>query len=184
MCLKLAQRGIERALTHRYLESEIAAEFPQHWLGLPLYYDISVGEHRRTRLYLVPRDRGDILFLLTDREDTVKRVVPDEADRIAIVASSRSAFVFRLDCEISFRRDFRQPNNFAEFLAWLENMVPGTVAERSTSFLASSRPIWCHCLSTRQMAASALRWTPRTRFSRALSAGRVSSSLSERAVTR
>ena len=148
MCLKLAQRGVERALTHRYLESEIAAEFPQHWLGLPFYYDISVGEHRRARLYLVPRDRGDFLFLLTDREDTLKRVVPDETDRREAVASSRSAFVFRLDCEITFRRDFRQPNTFAEFLAWLENMVPGTVArainEFSRQFPSNLVPLFVH----------------------------------------
>ena len=134
MCLKLAQRGLERALTHHHLEGEIAAEFPQHWLGVPFYCDISAGEHMPAKLYLVPRDRGHILFLLTDREDTLKRVVPDEADRREVVASSPSAFVIRSARELTFRRDFRQPNTLAEFFAWLENMVPRTVDRAINEF--------------------------------------------------
>lgn len=140
MCLKLAQRGLERALTHHHLEGEIAAEFPQHWLGLPFYYDISAAEHMRARLYRVPRDPGHSLLLLTDREDTLRRVMPDETDRRDVVASSRSVFVFRSGRELTFRRDFRQPNTLVEFFEWLENMVPRTVDRAINEFCRQFPP--------------------------------------------
>lgn len=124
MCLELARRGLERALTHKHLEQEIAQEFPQHWLGVPFYYDMAATRHDRAKLYLVPRNQDPGRFLLTDREDVLKRLVADEADRRKVIASSRPAFVFRSDTDLTFRRDYRQPQTLAEFIAWLESTVP------------------------------------------------------------
>ena len=127
MCLEMARGGLERALTHKHLEGEIAEEFPQHWLGLPFYYDLAAKEHSYAKLYPVPREHGQDLYLLTDREGVLKRLMPDEAERRGIVASSRPAFVFRSDSELTFRRSFRQPQTLAEFFAWLNDMVPRTL---------------------------------------------------------
>lgn len=143
MCLELGRRGLERALTHKHLEGEIAEEFPQHWFGSSFYYDIEAKEHGRGRLHTVPQDdRAPVLFL-TDREDALKRLVPGRADRKAISASSRSAFVFRSNGDLTFRRDFRQPKTLAEFLAWLETVIPcaGKRAIEELSARYPDRPI-------------------------------------------
>jgi len=124
MCLELARRGIERALTHKHLEQEIAQEFRQHWLGIPFYYDIAATDHERAKLYLVPQNRKPDHFLLTDCEDVLKRLVAEEAGRRKIIASSRPAFVFRSNTDLTFRRDYRQPQTLAAFTAWLESILP------------------------------------------------------------
>lgn len=126
MCLELARRGLERALTHKHLEQEIAQEFPQHWLGMPFYCDIAATEHDRAKLYLVPRNREPGRFLLADREDVLKRLLPDEAARRKVIASSRPAFVFRSNADLTFGRDHRQPQTLDAFIAWLESMMPNT----------------------------------------------------------
>lgn len=124
MCLELASRGLERALTHKHLEEEIAQEFPQHWSGNSFYYDIEARGHGHARLHTVPRDGAAAVLLLADREDVLKRLVPGRADRKAVMGSSRSAFVFRSNTDLTFRRNFRRPETLAEFLAWLETIVP------------------------------------------------------------
>src|SRR5690606_31181276 len=115
-----------RALTHKHLDQEIAQEFPQHWLGVSFYFDIAATQHRPAKIYLVPRDGEQHRVLLTDREDTLKRLIPDEGGRRKVVASSRPAFVFRSGTDLTFRRDYRQPSTLAEFFGWLESMVPET----------------------------------------------------------
>ena len=126
MCLALARRGLEYALTHKHLEEDIAREFPQHWLGLPFYYDIVATEHVRARLYVISHHGKSSRFLLTDREVTLRRFVADEAERRMVVASSRPGFVFRSDASLTFRLGFRQPDMLANFAAWLESMQPST----------------------------------------------------------
>lgn len=126
MCLELARRGLERALTHKRLEQEIAQEFPQHWLGFPFYYDIAATDHDRAKLYLVARDRKLGRFVLTDREDVLKRLVADKAGRRKIIASSRPAFVFRSNTDLTFARDHRQPQTLDAFIAWLESILPNS----------------------------------------------------------
>ena len=126
MCLELARRGLERALTHKHLEQEIAQEFPQHWLGMPFYYDISATDHDRAKLYLVPRNREPARFLLTDRENVLKRLLPDDAARRKVIASSHPAFVFQSNTDLTFGRDHRQPQTLAAFIAWLESILSDT----------------------------------------------------------
>ena len=66
MCLELARRGLERALTHKRLQDEIAQEFPQHWFGKTFYYDVVGMEHVRAKLYTVPRDDSPSLLFLAE----------------------------------------------------------------------------------------------------------------------
>lgn len=125
MCVELARRGLERALTHKRLQGEIAQEFPQHWFGKRVYYDLAGTAHEGARLYIVPRNSSPALRFLADEEEKLKRLVPGGSDRGRIAASSRRAFVFHSDSELTLLPGFRQPRTLEEFLAWLETMVPG-----------------------------------------------------------
>lgn len=139
MCLELARRGLERALTHKRLQGEIAQEFPQHWFGRNFYHDVAGTAHAGAKLYSVPRDGASALLLLADADEKLKRLVPAKADRGRIAAASRRAFVFRSDSELTFMPGFRQPRTLEEFLAWLETMVPGGT-ERALKELSSGFP--------------------------------------------
>ena len=125
LCLELARRGLERALTRKQLQGEIAQEFPQHWLGTSFYYDVAAAAHVRAKLYSVPRDDAPELLFLADADEKLKRLVPCEADRGRIAGMSRPAFVFHSDHELTFMPGFRQPKTLEEFFAWLETMIPG-----------------------------------------------------------
>lgn len=139
MCLELARRGLERALTHKHLEREIAQEFPQHWQGLPFYYEMRAMEDARAKLYAVPRQRPPDCFVLSDDEAVLKRLIPDIADRRKVMASPRSAFVFRTESDLTFTSDYRQPQTLADFFAWLESTLPGTF-DRAVSEIAGPFP--------------------------------------------
>ena len=146
MCLELARRGLERALTHKHLQGEIAQEFPQHWHGERFYYDIAGTQHVRAKLYSVPRNGSPVLSFLSDADDKLKRLVPGKANRTRIAGSSRPAFVFHSDNELTFMPGFRQPGTLEEFLAWLETMVPGgtgrAIDELSAGFPESPVPVF------------------------------------------
>ena len=139
MCLELARRGLERALSHKRLQAEIAQEFPQHWFGSRVYYDIAGTVHDRARLYRIARADSPAILFLADAESKLKRLVSDEADRIRIAKSSRPAFVFHSENELTFMTGFRQPRTFEEFLDWLETMVPGR-KERALNEISSAFP--------------------------------------------
>ena len=139
MCLEMARRGLERALTHKRLQGEIAQEFPQHWLGKSVYYDVAETMQGGAKLYGVPRDGSPALRFLADTDEKLKRLVPDKADRGRVAGSSRRAFVFHSDNELTFMPGFRQPRTLEEFLAWLEIMVPGGT-ERALKELSSGFP--------------------------------------------
>ncbi len=51
LCIELARKGLERALTHKRLADEIAAEFPQHWGEAIFYYDLSSGGDQQALFY-------------------------------------------------------------------------------------------------------------------------------------
>lgn len=146
LCLELARRGLERALTHKRLQGEIAQEFRQHWLGETFYYDIAGTEHARAKLYSVPRDGSLALFFLADADEKLKRLVQGEADRKRIAGSSRPAFAFHSDNELTLMPGFRQPRTLEEFLAWLETMVPGgtdrAIEELSAGFPGVPVPLF------------------------------------------
>ena len=146
LCLELARRGLERALTHKRLQGEIAQEFRQHWLGETFYYDIAGTEHARAKLYSVPRDGSPALFFLADADEKLKRLVQGEADRKRIAGSSRPAFAFHSDNELTLMPGFRQPRTLEEFLAWLETMVPGgtdrAIEELSAGFPGVPVPLF------------------------------------------
>ena len=172
MCLELAHRGLERVLTHGTLDREIAQEFPQHWLGDSFYYDVAATEHMRAKLYTVPRDGAAALLLLTDHKDKLKRLVLADAYRRTIVNSSRPAFVFISHNDLTFWRDARQPNTLADFLAWLETMVPHG-GDKAIHELSASIPILqYYCSPMRQTAASVFPSTLRVPSSEPLSAGK------------
>ena len=130
------------ALGHEDVELEIAQEFPQHWLGLPFYYDLAATENKRATIYHLPRGQEPGCFLLTDREKVLKRLAPDEDSRRTVNASCRPAFVMRLNKHLTFGRDFKQPQTLEEFIGWLEYMMPGAYV-RAINELIREFP---HCL--------------------------------------
>ncbi len=124
-CLELARRGIERALTHKNVQDEIANEFPQHWLGVPFLYDVAARKSVRAKLFTVPRSGDSAVLLLTDRIAVLKRLVLDPKERQRIESSSVAAFVLSAPANLTFKRDFRQPDTLKAFLDWLESECPG-----------------------------------------------------------
>ena len=146
MCLELARRGLERALTHKRLQDEIAQEFPQHWFGKTFYYDVVGMEHVRAKLYTVPRDDSPSLLFLAEADEKLKRLVPGKAERGRIASSSRPAFVFHSENELTFLPGFRRPRTLEEFFAWLETMVPGgterAIEELSAEFPGAPVPLF------------------------------------------
>lgn len=124
-CLELARRAIERALTHKNVQDEIANEFPQHWLGVPFLYDVAARKSVRAKLFTVPRSGGSATLLLTDRITVLKRLVLDPKERQRIESSSVAAFVLLAHADLTFKRAFRQPDTLKAFLDWLESECPG-----------------------------------------------------------
>jgi len=122
LCLKLAQMGIERALTHKKFEDEIANEFPQHWQGAEFYYDLSSKGIARAKIHTVPRDSTDSCLLLADNESVLKRLVTDARERRRIIDASASAVVLTTATRLTFKRDYRQPRTLADFFAWLASV--------------------------------------------------------------
>lgn len=117
-CLQLAQRGLERVLTHKTLQAEIAQEFPQHWGGLNIYYDL--GKMRRSAmLYGIPRGSNSV-GVLSDDPKVLQRLVVDVAERLKIVRSAHASVVFRTDKELTFLRDEQAPKTWTGFTDWLK----------------------------------------------------------------
>ena len=126
MCLEMARRGLERALTHRRLEQEIAQEFPQHWLGNRFYYDLAAGKNGRASLYRVGHRGGYERLLLCDSESVPRRLIQSEAEWEGTISRPFPAFVFHSSNDLTFVRGFRQPTSLAQFMAWLESVLPNT----------------------------------------------------------
>lgn len=137
LCLELGRRGLERALTHTNLEQEIAQEFPQHWLGTRFYYDIQAEQHTRAQMYFDRSDRQIERMLVADNEAAVNRLFTSELKRQAIVSGSQPAFVFYSKADLTLRRDHRQPRTLADFLDWLEAMLPNA-GNRAITEIAGS----------------------------------------------
>lgn len=137
-CLELARRGLERALTHKRLEHEIAQEFPQHWLGIQTYYDIEAGKDVRARVYTLPRHNGAGCLLLADNAAALKRFGVPKSLRGKYTDSASPAFVFRSERDLTFPAGSRPPEHLSDFLQWLDAMVPGSrrraIAELSSTF--------------------------------------------------
>lgn len=146
MCLEMARLGLERALTHKHLESEIAQEFPQHWGGRQFYYDIADNGSGRAWLYRAPRENGTDVNFLTDQDSKLRRLVPRESDREPIISSSVSVYVFHCNKQLTFVSGLRRPRTLEEFAKWLETMVPGSaiqaVAELSANFPRAPSPLF------------------------------------------
>ena len=125
MCLELARRGLERALTHKHLQEEIALEFPQHWDGHRFYYDIVRTENGHARLYSLPRESGAYLNFLTDQDSKLKRMVPRDVDHGLVFSSSVRAYVFHSEDHLTFTNGLRRPRTLKDFMEWLETTAPG-----------------------------------------------------------
>jgi molybdopterin/thiamine biosynthesis adenylyltransferase len=125
LCLELAQRGLERALTHKHVEDEIAGEFPQHWDGSSFFYDVAAKQSAPAKLFTVPRGGRHAVLLLTDRASVLKRLVPDSGERKPIESRVAPAFVLSAPVNLTFKRDFRHPSTLKEFLDWLESVYAG-----------------------------------------------------------
>lgn len=124
-CLELARRGLERALTHKNVQDEIAAEFPQHWLGAPFFYDVAAKRSVRAKLFAVPRSGDMVALLLTDRDAALKRLALDPQERARIESNAKPAFVLSTRTNLTFKRNFRQPDTLKAFLDWLDSECPG-----------------------------------------------------------
>ena len=144
MCLEMARRGLERALTHKHLEQEIAQEFPQHWLGERIYYDIAAAKHERANLYRVRQEGGSERLLLSDRETVPQRLILSDANRESTISRPLPAFVFNSKSDLTFCKDFRQPTLLAEFMAWLDSTIP-KASDKAYKELTGQFPEHLYC---------------------------------------
>ena len=124
LCIEMARRGVERALTHKYVEDEIAAEFPQHWQGDVFFYDLGVDWQGRASLFPLARANGRCPVLAADK--SALNALSGDAKAIAkTIDGAWSAQVYRASEFLSFGQKQKPPQTLTEFLDWFERSVPG-----------------------------------------------------------
>jgi len=116
LCLGLAKQGLQRALTHKYLSDEIAAEFPQHWGGSHFYYDLSGKGVYQARFYRSEDGR----WLLTHDQAALMRfgIYSETSKRNAHLAN-----VIRLDKNLTFIPGQTRPQSLTDFVEYLTNVT-------------------------------------------------------------
>lgn len=125
-CLGLIKSGLEHVLSNAKLEDEIADEFPQHWHGIPFFYDIKHARSTRAKLYEIDREKSHKCRLLSDDHRSLLRFNLEVNQRERVAKKITHAYVFKSLNRLTFRRNFRTPTRLGQFLAWLESTLPGT----------------------------------------------------------
>ncbi len=124
LCVELAKRGLERALTRKHVEGEIAAEFPQHWQGESFFYDLD--NSRKATFALLPRN-GETCSLLVSDNTTLRRFARRPSDVPEAVKASRKAHVIHVDTSLTFADAESFPITVTAFRQWLARVAPEEV---------------------------------------------------------
>ncbi len=121
-CFELAKRGLERALTHKYVQAEIAAEFPQHWQGDAFFYDLGSGSC--AHLVSLERPHG-ICPMLLSNDETAKHFAVSKLNAAKAIKAGRPAHIVHTAQTLTFAQHEGSPRTFGAFTTWLERVEPG-----------------------------------------------------------
>ncbi len=131
LCLTLAKQGLQRALTHKHLGQEIAAEFPQHWGGSHFYYDLADCESHQAHFYKSDDNR----WLLTHNHAALKRFgINSEAKR----QNAQPAHIIHLDRDLTFASGQARPKSLADFVEYVTS-ISGYTKEALFNALSQKR---------------------------------------------
>lgn len=112
LCIELAKRGLERALTYKSLENEIAAEFQQHWDGEKFYYDLAGDGIYRASYYVFTDGRR----VLSQNIAAARRL---SANADFGVPQSLPAYVISSTKELTFHDGQTRPKTLSDFEKYL-----------------------------------------------------------------
>jgi hypothetical protein len=113
--IKMAE-ALDR-IDRRDLSNEIAAEFPQHWLGSKVYVDISNATSKTAWLYKLPGRQQ--ISLITDTLAPLKRFGYSKQEVRDLAKGRSSMFVLPVETPLTFARGHRAPTTLADLLRWL-----------------------------------------------------------------
>lgn len=115
LSLRLMRESLERSQTSHAI-AEIAAEFPQHWFGHPIYVDIKNPLANRAVVYRVAHKDGTAFDLLADTERLLPFFTstnPSKGQPIDLIKSEKP---------LTFSRGQKRPETFGDFLDWLSGI--------------------------------------------------------------
>lgn len=115
LCIELARRGLERALTHKRLAGEIAAEFPQHWGGATFYYDLGARTGQKASFYQLSDGRR----VLCCDPAIVKRL---RAELGNAKHSASEACVLDSVAELTFIQGQTRPQTLGDFVRYVVSL--------------------------------------------------------------
>jgi molybdopterin/thiamine biosynthesis adenylyltransferase len=122
LCVELARRGLERALTRKHVASEIAAEFPQHWQGASFFYDLKDGP--TANLAFLPREGDGSCPLLVSDTTALRRFVKKPSDAAEVLRSATKCHVIHVPTPLTFAEGETFPATVAMFVRWLARVAP------------------------------------------------------------
>jgi molybdopterin/thiamine biosynthesis adenylyltransferase len=121
LSIRLMRDSLERSHTS-HAAAEIAAEFPQHWFGYPIYVDIKNPLAKRAILRRVADKDGTAFDFLADTERLLpffKLNNPSKEQPVDLIRSNKP---------LTFSRGQKRPKTFADFLNWLSGIDPAVAS--------------------------------------------------------
>lgn len=115
LCIELAKRGLERALTHKRLAGEIAAEFPQHWDGIRFYYDFNSKGGHKASFHLLADGRR----VLCGDPAIVKRLGAEQGNA---KHNELAACVLDSRAELTFLQGQARPRTLGDFVRYVVSL--------------------------------------------------------------
>jgi molybdopterin/thiamine biosynthesis adenylyltransferase len=121
LCVRLVDQGLERTLTHKRLQDEVAQEFQQHWDGATFFYDLQT---EAAHLALFTKLPDDVWALRRSGPLPQRLGGPKSVKK----KNKENAVVISVNSELTFQHGQGRPETLAEFLAFCES---GGYANRS-----------------------------------------------------
>lgn len=116
LCMLKMQEALDRVAKHE-LQDEIAAEFPQHWQGAVVYFDLPLAA-KSAYAFSVPHC-GKTLTVVAESSSRLKRFDIDPREMVVADAAKAPIVLLTTERELTFNRHSRLPNTLAELLVWL-----------------------------------------------------------------
>ena len=133
LCLGLMEAALARS-TASDLRSDIAREFPQHWLGGSIFVDLPEDYSGGAWLYSLPQGRE----VIVTSKAALRRLghLPSERDP---APPRNRVLVAAIGEELTFSAGQRAPDTFGALLDWLRPIAPA-VAEALVESLPTTWP--------------------------------------------
>jgi len=123
-CLAAMRKALDR-IARLDLSEEIAQEFPQHWLAEKEVFTAATWpKSSKAFLFLVPRGQNRQILVLAPDENCLRPFGLHGLDLKKATKEARATAVVATSTPLTFRHPHRQPNNFAQLIAWANSIDP------------------------------------------------------------